>query len=209
MFAEEIRKKRVAHMRGYTQWRWHSGRGVCENQRQAPLSLACRRSRRGSIGDGCHGEARQGRGSEVFEARHEEIWPTKERRHRRAQLLSRCDERDRQRKSPRSRSSAQQSRRKFASAVSTTGILHAAVSKCEEASEIPLSARPGPQPLQSGASSRHPRSLQTETLGRAGRVARSRGLIAACVWASYAIHKPPAVTLTRPTGGLSTRSTAM
>jgi len=163
----------------------------------------------GGIGDGCHGEARQGRGSEVFEAHHEEIWPTRERRHRRAQLLSRCDERDRQRKSPRSRSSAQQSRRKFASAVSTTGIPHAAVSKCEEASEIPLSSRPGPQPLQSGASSRHPRSLQTETLGRAGRVARSRGLIAACVWASYAIHKPPAVTLTRPTGGLSTRSTAM
>jgi putative transposase len=25
MFAAEIRKRRVAHMRGYPQWRWHFG----------------------------------------------------------------------------------------------------------------------------------------------------------------------------------------
>src|SRR5512140_3227836 len=40
MFAAEIRKNRVAHMRGYPQF----GRGVCEGQRQALLSLARRRS---------------------------------------------------------------------------------------------------------------------------------------------------------------------
>ena len=28
MFAAEIRKKRVARMRGYTQWRWHLDEGV-------------------------------------------------------------------------------------------------------------------------------------------------------------------------------------
>jgi len=28
MFAAEIRKKRVAHMRAYPQWRWHLDEGV-------------------------------------------------------------------------------------------------------------------------------------------------------------------------------------
>ena len=44
MFAAEIRKKRVARMRGYPQWRWHLDEVVCEGQRQALLSLARRRS---------------------------------------------------------------------------------------------------------------------------------------------------------------------
>ena len=43
MFAAEIRKRQVARMRGYPQWRWHFGRGLCEAQRQALLSLARRR----------------------------------------------------------------------------------------------------------------------------------------------------------------------
>ena len=42
MFAAEIRKRRVAHMRGYPQWTF--GRGLCEGQRQALLSLARHRS---------------------------------------------------------------------------------------------------------------------------------------------------------------------
>src|SRR5208282_3191242 len=39
------------------------------------------------------------------------------------------------------------------------------------APEIQLSSRPGPQPFQSGAPSRHPPGLQAETLCRIGRVA--------------------------------------
>jgi hypothetical protein len=35
----------------------------------------------------------------------------------------------------------------------------------------------GPQPFQPGTSSRHPRNLQTETLGCAARMAHSHGLI--------------------------------
>jgi len=43
MFAAEIRKKRVAHMGGYPQWRWHLDEVFREGQRQALLSLAgCR-----------------------------------------------------------------------------------------------------------------------------------------------------------------------
>jgi putative transposase len=51
---------------------------------------------------------------------HEEVWPPAERRRGRALFLSRGDERDRQRRSSRDWSSAQQSRGEFASAVSTT-----------------------------------------------------------------------------------------
>ena len=132
------------------------------------------------------------------QAHHEEIWPTAERRHRRALLLSRGDERDRQRRSPGGRSSVQQSRREFASAVSTTRTGHAAVSKHEDAAKIQLSSCPGPQPFQSAAPSRHPPDLQTKALRRVGRVERPRGLIAAWVCACCAQRRRPAVALTKP-----------
>ena len=57
---------------------------------------------------------------------------------------------------------AQQSRREFASAVSTAGAGDAAVSKYEDAAEIQFSSCPGAQPIQSGAASRHPAGLQAE-----------------------------------------------
>src|SRR5271157_1171142 len=62
----------------------------------------------------------------------------------------------------------------------------------------------GPQPLQSGAPSRHSPSLQTKTSRRLGRVARPRGLMAASVWACCAMRRRPAVTLTKPLGQLRT-----
>jgi len=34
MFAAEIRKKRVAHMRGYPQWRWHLDKCVPRKHQQ-------------------------------------------------------------------------------------------------------------------------------------------------------------------------------
>ena len=45
---------------------------------------------------------------------------------------------------------------------------HAAVSKREDATEIQLGPRSGPQPFQPGTSPHHPRNLQTETHGRSG-----------------------------------------
>src|SRR5208337_5474393 len=68
----------------------------------------------------------------------------------------------------------------------------------QDAPEIQLSSCSGPQPFQPGTSSRRPRNLQTKTLGRARRVARAHGLIAAWVWASYVTHRRPAVALTTP-----------
>src|ERR1700722_9654855 len=104
MFPAEIRKKRVAHLRRFPQWRGH-----LDDQRRALLFLAGCRSRRRGFGNRGHGEAGQGRSAQVSEAHYEEIRPTAERRHRRALLLSRSDERDRQRRPSRSWSSAQQS----------------------------------------------------------------------------------------------------
>src|SRR5258707_13002916 len=91
-------------------------------------------------------------------------------------LLSRSGERDRQRRSSRGWPSAQQSRGEFAPAISTTRTSHAALSESEDTTKVQFNSRAGPQSFQPGASSRDPRGLQTETLGRAGRVARPRGL---------------------------------
>jgi len=60
--------------------------------------------------------------------------------------------------------------------LSATRTSHAALSECEDTTKVQFNSRAGPQSFQPGASSRDPRGLQTETLGRAGRVARPRGL---------------------------------
>ena len=62
-------------------------------------------------------------------------------------------------------------------AISTTRTSHAALSECKDTTKVQFNSRAGPQSFQPGASSRDPRGLQAETLGRAGRVAHSHGLI--------------------------------
>ena len=104
------------------------------------------------------------------------VAPTAKDRHRRALLLFRSDERPGQRRSARGRWPPQQSSGEFAPAVSTTRTSHAAVSKHEDSAEVQLSSRPGPQPFQSGSPSRHPPSVQAETLCRIGGVARPCGV---------------------------------
>ena len=92
---------------------------------------------------------------------------------------------------------------------STTRASHAAVPKRQDAPEIQLSSCSGPQPFQPGTSSRHPRTLQTETLGCAGRMAHSHGLI--LTWNSDLSHQTHTMMhrsrfcLTRPTGILCAR----
>ncbi|MBV8105128.1 MAG: IS6 family transposase, partial [Hyphomicrobiales bacterium] len=101
MFAAEIRKRRVSNMRGFPQWRWHLDEVFVKiNGKLCYLWRAVDHERR-SFGNRGHREAGQDCRAEVSEANHEEIWPSAERRHRRAFLLSCGDERDRQRPSPR------------------------------------------------------------------------------------------------------------
>ena len=105
MFAAEIRKKRVAYLHRFPQWRWHLDEVFVKINGKLPVA-GCRSRRRG-FGNRGHSKAGQGRSAQVSEAYHEEIWPTAERRHRRALLLSRSDERDRQRRPSRGWPSAQ------------------------------------------------------------------------------------------------------
>ncbi len=173
MFAAEIRKKRVAHMRGYPQWRWHLDEVFVKVN--------------GKLCYLWHAVDHEGEVLElVVTAKRDKAAAVKllkrimkkygRPRHRQASRLLCGDERGRQRRSPGGRSRAQQSRREFAPAVSTTRARHAALSKYEDVAEIQLSSRPGPQPFQSRAPFDHPPSLQAETLRHIGRVARPHGL---------------------------------
>jgi putative transposase len=72
MFAAEIRKKRVAHMRGYPQWRWHLDEVFVRSTASsaisgAPSIMKARFWKRSSL------RAGQGRGAEVSRARDEDI----------------------------------------------------------------------------------------------------------------------------------------
>ena len=141
MFAAEIRKRRVAHMRGYPQWRWHLDEVfVRVNGKLCYLWRAVDHEGEGLGGCG-HGEAGQGCSAEASQANHEEVQPAAEDRHRRASGLFHSDERAGQRRSARGRWSPQQSGGELSSTVSTTRAGYAAVSKYEDAAEVQLSPR--------------------------------------------------------------------
>src|SRR5277367_3296637 len=68
-----------------------------------------------------------------------------------------------------------------------------------DTTKVLFNSRSGPQSFQPGASSRDPRGLQTETLGRGGRVARPHGLATDWLSACNAIRRPRVVTtMTKP-----------
>ena len=152
MFAAEIRKRRVAHMRGYPQWRWHLDevfvkingklcylwRAVDHEGEVLEAVVTAKRDKAAAL--------------KLLKRIMKKYGRPLQHRHRWASRLFGGDERDRQRRSPGGRSSAQQSRGEFASAVSTTRTGDAALSKHEDAAEIQLSSRPGPQPFTWGRS---------------------------------------------------------
>ena len=69
----------------------------------------------------------------------------------------------------------------------------------EDAAEVQLSSRPGAQPIQSGAPSRHEANLQAETVCCLGRVARARG-VDRRARAGSPRHKPPPQTMASLSG---------
>ena len=186
VFAAEIRKKRVAHLRRFPQWRWHLDEVFVKiNGKLCYLWRAV--DHEGEVLETVVTAKRDKAAALKFLKRiMKKYGRPQERRHRRALLVSRGDERDRQRRPSRSWPSAQQSRGEFAPAISTTRTSHAALSECEDTTKVQFNSRAGPQSFQPGASSRDPRDLQTETLGRAGRVAQPRGL--ATDWLSACHH---------------------
>ena len=140
MFAAEIRKKRVAHMRFYPQWRWHLDEAFVKvNGKLCYLWRAV--DHEGEVLESVVTAKRDKAAAlKLLKRIMKRIWPTAEDRHRRALLLSRGDERGRHRRSPGGRSSAQQSGGEFTSAVSTTRTGHAAISKHEVAAKVQLSS---------------------------------------------------------------------
>ena len=172
MFAAEIRKRRVAHMRGYPQWRWHLDevfvkvngklcylwRAVDHEGEVLEAVVTARRDKAAAL--------------KLLERIMKKYGAPRSIVTDGLRAYSAAMTRSVLRRAARGRRSAQQSRREFPSAVSATRTRDAALSKSEDAAEVQLSSRPGAQPIQSGAASRHPADLQAETLDCIGGVAR-------------------------------------
>ena len=94
IFAAEIRKRRVAHMRAYPQWRWHLDEVFVKvNGKLCYLWRAV--DHEGEVLEAVvTAEAGQGRGAEASQADHEEVRPTAEHRYRQASGLLRGNEGD-------------------------------------------------------------------------------------------------------------------
>jgi transposase-like protein len=86
--------------------------------------------------------ARHGLGVEASQARHEDIWPTTERRRAQAAMKETGDRREVRRRF--------NNRGEFASVVSATRTRHAAIYTREDATKIQLSTSNGPDRFQSG-----------------------------------------------------------
>jgi hypothetical protein len=101
VFAAEIRKRRVAHMRGYPQWRWHLDEAFVKvNGRLCYLWRAV--DHEGEVLEAVVTAKRdKSGGAEVSQADPEEVRPTAEDRHRQASGLFRGDERNGRRRSGR------------------------------------------------------------------------------------------------------------
>ena len=176
MFAAEIRKRRVAHMRGYPQWRWHLDevfvkvngklcylwRAVDHEGEVLEAVVTARRDKGAALNLLKRLLKKYGAprsivtdGLRAYSAAMDQIG------------VPRTGMRS---------AAAQQSGREFAPAISTTRAGDAAVPKHEDTAEVQLSPRSGQQSFQSGAAPRHEGSLQTETLGRIGGVACSCGV---------------------------------
>ena len=110
MFAAEIRERRVAHMRGYPQWRWHLDEVFVKvNGKLCYLWRAV--DHEGEVLEAVvTSKTGQSGGGETSQEDHEEVRPTAEHRHRQASGLPRGNERYWRRRSPRGRWPPKQSR---------------------------------------------------------------------------------------------------
>src|SRR5271166_1827488 len=199
IFAAEIRKRRVAHMRGYPQWRWHLDeafvkvngklcylwRAVDHEGEVLEAVVTAKRDKAAALKFLKRIMKKYGRPLSVvtdglcsYPAAMKEIGNA-----------------DRQEAGRRLNNRAENSHQPFRRRERAMQRFRS----MKTLAKIQLSSCPGPQPFQSGAPSRHPPGLQTKALRRVGRVERPRGLIAAWVCAWCAQRRRPAVALTKPT----------
>jgi hypothetical protein len=130
MFGAEIRKRRVAHMRWYPKWRWRLDEVFVKvNGKLCYLWRAV--DHESEVLEAVVSAKRDKAAALKFLKRATRTYGDRGASSQAGLLLLRGDERDRQCRSPGGRSSAQQSRGEFESAVSTTRMGHAAVSKHE------------------------------------------------------------------------------
>ena len=173
VFAAEIRKRRVAHMRGYPQWRWrldevfvkvngklcYLWRAVDQEGEVLEAVVAARRDKAAALMLLKRIMKKYGAprsivtdGLRAYSAAMNEIGVAAERHEVGGRLNNRAE-----------------------SAVSATRTGDAALSKFEAPAEVQLSSRPGAQPIQSGAPSRHEASLKQR---RSAALAEWRALAA-------------------------------
>ena len=171
MFAAEIRKRRVVHMRSYPQWRWHLDevfvkingklcylwRAVDHEGEVLEAVVTARRDKAAALKLLKRIMKKYGRPQSIVTDRLRAY----------SAAMKEIGAADRHEVG-----GPQQSGGELSSAVSTAGAGDAAVSKYEDAAEIQFSSRPGPESFQSGAASHHPAGLQAETLDCIGGVAR-------------------------------------
>jgi hypothetical protein len=182
MFASEVRRERVQHMRSYTHWRWRLDEVFVRiNGKQKYRWRAV--DHEGEVLESYVTEARDKAAALKF------IKKAVRRQGRTKVIVT-----DRLRsygaalkeigagRTPTNRPPAQQSGREQPPPLPTTRTGHAAISADEDLPEIRFGPRLRPQPFQPGASPRLSPNLQTETRPRAGRVADSHGLNAGRVW---------------------------
>ena len=174
MFAAEIRRKRVAHMRGYPHWRWHLDEVYVKiNGEMRYLWRAV--DHEGEVLEVLrHQGAGQGRGAEVHQEGDEAPRPAEAHRHRRAALLRRRHERDRQRRSAGDRPLAQQPGGELPPAVPTTRAGDAAISEDEDTAES--SPRSTPQVHNHFNQERHLISREVYKERRSAALAEWRAL---------------------------------
>jgi DDE domain len=190
MFAGQIRKTRMARMRGYPQWRWHLDEVFVKiNGRLCYLWRAV--DHEGEVLESVVTAKRDKAAALKFLKRIMKKYGRSQTVGTDGFAHTRSNQGDRHGRSRRGWPSAQQSSGEFASTVSTAREGDAAVSEHEDPSEVQLSPRPGPQSFQSGASPRQPRNLQRETLSFVDGVARSRVINAArsCRTAPYCARR--------------------
>jgi IS1 family transposase len=193
MFAAEIRKRRFADIRGYPQWRWHLDdvfvkvngklcylwRAVDHEGEVLEAVVTARRDNAAALKllkriMKKHGAPRSivTDGLRAYSAAMSDIGVAAERHEVGGRLNNQAE------------NSHQPFRRRERA--------------MQRATEVQLSSRPGAQPIQSGAPSRHEASLQAETLCCLGRVARPRGIDRRSRDGGRAARRRASVTLTPP-----------